>query len=39
MDLTSQYRNEFVNHGLTMCEVKAYLLAEAMNKQQQSIKI
>lgn len=30
MDLNSHYRNEFIDHGLTMCEAKAYLLAQAI---------
>ena len=34
IDFHSNYRNEFVNHGLTMCEAKAYFLAEAVRKQQ-----
>ncbi len=34
IDFNSNYRNEFVNHGLTMCEAKAYFLAEALKKQQ-----
>ena len=34
IDLNSVYRNEFVNHGLTMCEAKAFLLADAFKKKQ-----
>ena len=34
IDLNSHYRKEFVNHGLTMCEAKAFLLADAFKKKQ-----
>ncbi len=34
IDLNSVYRNEFVDHGLTMCEAKAFLLADAFKKKQ-----
>ena len=30
LDFNTSYSNEFKNHGLTMCEAKAFLIAQSM---------
>lgn len=30
IDLNSNYRSTFINHGLTMCEAKAFMIASAL---------
>ena len=31
IDLNSNYRETFINHGLSMCEAKAFLIAKSMS--------
>ena len=31
IELNTNYRDTFINHGLTMCEAKAFLIAKAMS--------
>lgn len=35
MDLNTSYKDEFKNHGLSMCEAKAYLIAKALEEEKQ----
>lgn len=36
MDLNTSYSDEFKNHGLTMCEAKAYLIAKSIAEEKEN---
>ena len=37
IDLNSTYKEEFKNHGLSMCESKAYLIAKSIADENNSL--
>jgi hypothetical protein len=36
IDMTSAYRTDFYNHGLTMCGAKAYFIAKALEEKKKN---
>lgn len=37
MDLITNYRNAYVNHGLTICEAKAFLIAKSLANKNEKV--